>query len=248
MVPRPLRSASTLGTLVVAALIAALALAPAAGASNRRVSISNYQWSIGDVHVDLGEHVTWHWVGPDTMHSVTGDSANTAGIDSDPGDDLPEHDVGDSFQVSFDQPGTYNFVCKLHSTVRGTVTVSSTPGDPVTEPDDVPAARVDTTPPRINNLQLSQKIMHGNGAKLDFSLDERAKLDADYFRIGAGGKRKFAGWAKWKGYVGLNRVAFGGRSKHFRAKHGRYVAELRATDRQQNISKPREIRFQITPR
>ena len=39
----------------------------------RKVAIGHYQWSHAVVHVDLGEHVTWYWVGPDTMHSVTGD-------------------------------------------------------------------------------------------------------------------------------------------------------------------------------
>ena len=110
--------------------LAALALAPAAGAANRRVAISNYQWSAPQLEIGLGEHVTWYWTGPDTVHSVTGDSPNAAGLDSDPQTSLPHHQIGDSFQLSFDSPGTYAFACKLHSTVRGTVTVSATPGRP----------------------------------------------------------------------------------------------------------------------
>jgi plastocyanin len=226
------------------ALLAALALAPAAGAANRRVAISNYQWSNPNVQIALDEHVTWYWTGPDTVHSVTGDSANAAGVDSDPQTSLPDHKVGDSFQVSFDKPGTYNFVCKLHSTVRGTVTVSATPGDPSTEPDPVPANNVDLRPPRLSKIRLDPPTIRGRGGQLHFELDERAKLDADYYRL-AHGKRKFAGWGKWRGYLGLNTVRFGGRGDHFRAQPGRYVAELRATDRDNNPSKPRRIHFRI---
>ena len=105
-------------------------LAPNADAANRRVAISNYQWSDRALELDLGEHVTWYWVGPDTMHSVTGDSPNARGIDSDTGIDLPEHHDRRQLPASFDAAGTYKLVCKLHSTVRGTVTVSDTPGDP----------------------------------------------------------------------------------------------------------------------
>ncbi len=237
MVPRLLAAA--------AALLATLLLATNADAANRRVAISNYQWSDRALELDLGEHVTWYWVGPDTMHSVTGDSPNAFGIDSDKGIGLPNHTIGDSFQQSFDAPGTYNLVCKLHSTVRGTVTVSDTPGDPASEPDPVPPSRVDLKAPRMRGIALATNPIRGRGGQLHFDLGERAEVDADYYRLGSGGRRQFAGWAKWSAYVGLNEVRFGGRGKHFRAAPGRYVAELRATDRDQNTSDPRPVRFEI---
>jgi plastocyanin len=242
LVPRQL----SLGA-VAALVVAALALLPAAaGAANRRIAISNYQWSEQSVELDLGEHVTWYWVGPDTMHSVTGESANARGLDSDAGIDLPKHEVGDSFQAAFDAPGTYELVCKLHSTVRGTVTVSGTPGDPASEPDPVPRSRVDQRPPRMRQLALARDPVRGRGGQLHFALDERAKVDADYYLLEPGGERRFAGWAKWNAYVGLNEIRFGGRGEHFRAEPGRYVAEIRATDRDANVSEPRELRFEIS--
>ena len=239
MVPRQLIRA-----LALIAGVAAI-LPASAGAANRRVAISNYQWSDPAIQLDLGEHVTWYWVGPDTLHSVTGDSANARGFDSDAGSGLPEHPVGDSFQVSFDAPGTYDFVCKLHSTVRGTVTVSDTAGDPSTEPDPVPAIRVDQKAPRLRDLRLLKNPIRGRGGQLAFSLGERAKVDADYYRRGPGGTREFAGWGKWNAYVGWNEVRFGGRGDHFRAEPGRYVALVRATDRDGNLSEARELRFEI---
>ncbi|MET0127655.1 MAG: plastocyanin/azurin family copper-binding protein [Solirubrobacterales bacterium] len=246
MVPRQLiRRGRAAGVVSVA--IAVLAGAATADASNRRVSISNYQWSDPTLELDLGEHVTWYWVGPDIMHSVTGESPNARGIDSDPGIDLPEHQVGDSFQVTFDQPGTYQLVCKLHSTVRGEVTVSDSPGDPASEQDPVPKSQVDLKAPKMRSVSLASNPIRGRGGQLHFNLGERAKVDADYFRLGPGGKRKFAGWAKWSAYVGLNEIRFGARGKHFHAEPGRYVAELRATDRDQNTSAPRRVRFRISP-
>jgi plastocyanin len=228
-------------------ILTAAALAPQADAANRRISISNYQWSSPDIHIDLGEHVTWYWVGPDVVHSVTGVSDNDRGIDSDPGNPLPQHPVGDNFQVSFDQPGVYQFQCKLHNTVRGTITVSDSQGDPAAEPDPVPPNQVDLKAPKVRRVRLDDSEFSGRGTKAHFSLGENAKLDADYFLLGPGGKRTYAGFGRWRGYLGLNTIRFGNRSAHFPAKPGRYVAELRATDHESNVSKPREIRFAVRP-
>lgn len=227
--------------------LAAVAFVPAANAANRRIAISNYQWSDPEIQVDLGEHVTWYWVGPDVVHSVTGFSDNDRLIDSDPNNSLPQHPVGDSFKVDFDQAGSYSFRCKLHSTVRGTVTVSDTPGDPATEPDPVPPARVDLKSPRLRKLQLASPI-RGRGGQLRFELGERAKVAADYYRLGRKGHREFAGWDHWAGYVGLNEIRFGGRSKNFDADPGRYVAVIRATDHEQNESGARQVRFRVSPK
>jgi plastocyanin len=244
LVPRFLARA---GLATLTTILAAAALAPHADAANRRISISNYQWSSPDIQIDLGEHVTWYWVGPDVVHSVTGDSPNDAGIDSDPQTSLPQHPVGDSFQVSFDQPGVYQFRCKVHSTVRGTITVSNSQGDSATEPDPVPPNRVDLKAPKIRDLRLDDTQFSGSGTNLHFSLGEKSKLDADYFLLGPGGTRTYAGFGKWNGYLGLNTIRFGARSKRFAAKPGRYVAELRATDRDSNVSKLRRIRFEVSP-
>jgi plastocyanin len=233
---------------VAFALTGALALiwASAAQATNQRVAISNYQWSIPDLHIDMGEHVTWYWTGPDVVHSVTGDAPNDASIDSDPGNPLPDHPVGDSFAVDFPVPGVYPFRCKLHPSVRGTVTVSDKPGDPEGEPaQPVPKNNVDTKAPEIRQISLDPKTFRGRGEQLHFSISEPSKLDGEYYRIDRNGRRSFAGWDKWKAYVGLNEIRFGRRGKHFKAQPGRYVADLRATDYENNTSRPRTVHFRI---
>lgn len=230
------------------ALAATLAAAAPAQADNRRVSIGDFKWSLPDVQIDLGEHVSWYWVGPDTLHSVTGDSPAAAGLDSDPGESQPNHTPGDSFRLDFSTPGIYDFRCKIHASVRGTVEVSSTPGDPLSEVDPVPEVKFDLQPPTISDPYLeSPSHRRRPGGKLHFSLDEQAKLEADHYLI-ENGERTFAGWEKWKnGHIGFNSVRFAHIGKHFEARPGRYVAELRATDADHNTSKPRKIRYRIVP-
>jgi hypothetical protein len=195
--------------------------------------------------------VTWYWVGPDTMHSVTGTSANDAGWDSDPNVSTPRHRIGDSYKLGFTSPGTYTFQCKLHPTVRGTVVVSSTPGDPTTEVDPIPRSNLDLKAPFLTGVRLHNRRFARAGTLLHFALDERASVDAEYFRIrprrhrGQHGRRRFAGWQKWHAHVGYNGVTFASRAPHFRPRPGRYMAVLRATDSSSNTGLPKRVPFTI---
>jgi plastocyanin len=224
---------------------ATLLWAASARAANHRVAIGNYQWSTPQIQLDLGEHVTWYWVGPDTMHSVTGTSANAAGLDSDPDINTPSHPLGDTFQLSFNRPGTYTFQCKLHSSVRGTILVSSKPGDPNTEVDPVPRTNVDLTPPHMSGVKLRSRRFGRHGTTLRFGIDETSKLDAEYYEMRHGHRADFAGWRRWGAHVGYNDVVFGGASTHFRPRPGRYVAVMRATDTSQNTTRKKVRRFRI---
>ena len=92
--------------LALAALLGAcLAVVPSADAANRRVAVGDYAWSLPEVRIDRGEHVTWHWIGPDVEHSITGDSPSAAGLDSDPDENFPQHRLGDTFRLDFGAPG-----------------------------------------------------------------------------------------------------------------------------------------------
>lgn len=231
-----------IGPAALAALVLTLLLAPVADAANRRIAISDYQWSDGDVRIDLGEHVTWYWTGPDTMHSITGQPPNATRWDSDPGS-LPKHDIGDDYAITFDQPGTYNFQCKIHSLVSGEVTVSNTPGDPETEPDPIPKSKVDLKPPKMRRITLPRKF-GPRGAPLTYSMNERGKLSVEYYRYRKG-KKRFAGYATYKAHVGFNNARIGKRKPHFKPQPGRYLVELRVTDAAHNTSKAKKRRFRI---
>lgn len=232
--------------LLIAALLTALAAAPAARAANTRVSISNFAWSNPRVEINLDEKVTWDWIGPDLAHSVTGTSSNALAWDSDPGTDAPSHQLGDSFTLQFSQPGIYTFQCKLHSSVRGEVIVSETPGDPESDPGPQAPLNLDVTRPTLGSVQLSRQQIHGhNGTTTTAHISERGTLEAEYFRLRPKGGRKFNGYSTWDAFIGINRFGLGARGKHFKAKPGSYLAVLRTTDLSANKSKPVRKRFSI---
>jgi plastocyanin len=228
------------------AVAAALVAAPAASATNTRVSIANYAWSNPAVQIDLGEKVTWDWLGPDLAHSVTGISSNDLQWDSDPGTDAPYHQPGDSFTLQFNEPGVYLFQCKLHAFVRGEVIVSDVPGDPDSDPGPQAPLNIDVTPPTLGGIRLKRSSFHGTkGTGMNANVSERGSLDAEYYRLNAEGKRVYNGYRTWSTFIGINRLALGARWKHFKARPGRYEATLRATDTSANVSKPVTKRFTI---
>ena len=232
---------------LLAALGAAALLFPSgAAALNTRVSIADYAWSQPQVHVNLGEKVTWDWLGPDLAHSVTGISANDLQWDSDPGTDAPAHRAGDSYTIQFDAPGEYFFQCKLHAAVRGEVIVSGVPGNPGSDPGPQPPLNLDLKPPTLGSARLAKQSTSGHkGIAFSAQVSERGKLDAEYYRLGPEGKRVYNGYATWKTFIGINHLRLGARWGHFRARPGRYLAVLRATDEAANESKPLRKRFTI---
>ena len=226
--------------------LAAVAFPAGAGAVSTRVSIANYAWSQPQVHVDLGEKVTWDWLGPDLAHSVTGISGNDLQWDSDPGTDAPAHRAGDSFTLQFTQPGEYFFQCKLHAAVRGEVIVSDVPGDPGSDPGPQPPLNLDLKQPTLGSLTLAKAQAKGtSGLGFSVQISERGTLDAEYYRFNSKGRRVYNGFKTWEAFIGINHLRLGARWKRFRARPGRYLAVLRLTDEAANESKPLRTRFTI---
>jgi plastocyanin len=234
--------------IVAAAIVASLVFVPAAHAANARVAIADFKWSKPEIQLDLGEHVTWYWTGPDLQHSITQTSGPIGDIDSDAGNPVPNHTAGDLWRHDFDQPGTYEFHCKLHSVVRGTVVVSSNPSaDPDAEPDPIPQVNFDAVAPKLAGVTLTKTRFGAGGTTLNATLNEKATVDAEFWRLPKrdGGERRYAGWQEWSGHIGYNHLeGFGVKGEHLRARPGRYVAEVRATDESHNRSKAR-LRFTI---
>ncbi|MCO5314943.1 MAG: plastocyanin/azurin family copper-binding protein [Solirubrobacterales bacterium] len=194
MVPGRLISGGRLTALLVGlvALVGLAGLAPAvAGANSTRISLGDFKWS-KDAEVNLGESVTWDFIGPDLQHSVTGQAPNATQWDSDPQTNVPFQSLGRQYRVTFDQPGTYLFVCKVHSSVRGTVTVSNTPGDPESDPGPPPVLNYDLDAPIIDDVFFTRDGMNpgpavigprGKGIGLRFSIGERGIAEVDYYRL-----------------------------------------------------------------
>jgi plastocyanin len=238
------RVASAAFALLAVALLSG-AFAGSARAADARVAIGHYRWSTPVVHVDLGQHVTWYWVGPDTMHSVTGDSPNDLGIDSDPGNPEPMHKIGFTFTVVFNQPGVYQFHCKLHNIVRGEVVVSDTPGSPGDDPDPIPKPNVNLMRPSISSIHLSPRRFGTRGTTLHYALDARSSIDAEIWHRSGGHRGAYAGWQELHGHIGFNYGPFARRGRHFKPAPGRYVAFLTPTDMFHNIGRTRRLDFTI---
>ena len=229
--------------------VCAVAFAAPSQAASTRVSITDFKWSQMP-SIDRGESVTWDWLGPDLQHSVTGQEENSRQWDSDPQSTMPLHKLGDSFKVTFNQPGQYLFSCKLHLSVRGTVSVSNTLGDPNSDPGPQAPLNFDLDPPYVDGIKLFPSVFgpKGKGGPLEFSVNERGTADADYYKLVKRGKRtvkKYVGYKTWSTYIGINTVRFGGKSETFKAKPGRYEAQFRVTDQGFNSTEPYLIQFEI---
>ena len=61
-------------------------------------------------------------------------------------------------------------------------------------------------------------------------LARAASLDAEYYRLDSKGHRVYNGYREWGTFLGINHIRLAARWKHFKARPGRYVAVLRATD------------------
>lgn len=86
----------------------------AAPASATEVAIQDFQFGPKELTVAVGDTVTW--VNRDSfVHTV-------AGSDSPP-DQSPDLAEGDSYEFTFAEAGTYEYVCTIHVTMRGTITV-----------------------------------------------------------------------------------------------------------------------------
>jgi plastocyanin len=242
------RLALTRSRCALAAVAAAAAVlgSGTARAADAKVAIGHYHWSDAVVHVDLGQHVTWYWVGPDTMHSVTGISDNDAGEDSDPHNSQPDHKLGSTFRLTFTQPGVYEFQCKLHPVVHGEVVVSDAPGDPLDDPDPIPKLNVTLLHPTLTGVFLAPARFRAAGTTLNLALDDPSMIDAEIWHVRRGHRSTYAGWQSWRAHIGFNYLPFGGRSRHFRPAPGRYVAFLQATDLFNNVSRIRRVPFTIT--
>jgi plastocyanin len=88
---------------------------PAASGEAERVTIRDFAFDPPDLSIAVGTTVTWTNE-DNTTHTVTGTA--TGPITS------PDLDQGDTYSVTFDQAGTYHYICSIHTNMTGTVTVT----------------------------------------------------------------------------------------------------------------------------
>ncbi len=76
------------------------------------VSIEDFQFSPNDITVPEGTQVWWTNVG-DADHTTTGSSWDSGTLEAD-----------ESYAVTFETPGTYNYICTIHDFMTGVVRVT----------------------------------------------------------------------------------------------------------------------------
>jgi len=169
---------------LAALVLALLALTPAAAAaSNRSVDIADFEFSPAALTVNPGDTVTWRWRGADRNHTVTSRPGQADSFESDPGtaEFAVQHPAGDTFAHAFATPGRFGYVCRVHPSMTGHVTV---------------VAVADRVAPRLRSLEAGV-------AKLRFTLSEKASVTALVTRSGKTVKR-----LRIRGRKGVNSVKF----------------------------------------
>lgn len=77
------------------------------------VTVNDNYFTPATITVHAGDTVTWKWAGA-ADHNVTG-----------PGFNSPSQGKGSTFQHTFTDVGTVNYVCTLHQGMKGAVKVTS---------------------------------------------------------------------------------------------------------------------------
>jgi plastocyanin len=87
------------------------------GGTGDAVTISDFSFEPEDLTVSSGTTVTWTNSEGEPVHTVTSDDGAPADFDSD------DVDPGGTFEFTFEEAGEYPYVCKIHASMNGTVTV-----------------------------------------------------------------------------------------------------------------------------
>jgi plastocyanin len=131
----------------VASLALILGLASAASgatppAAEAAVLVQGFSFQPPEVAIAAGGSVTWTLGSDPEQHTVTPREEGTFTSSG-------QLFTGDTFTVTFDQPGTFEYFCTLHPTMVGTVAVSvpTTPAASVPTPTPTPSPGASVPPP-----------------------------------------------------------------------------------------------------
>lgn len=201
-------------------------------------------WAPASVSIQAGDTVTWRFDNAQLPHNVASSGGNwQTPLDSPLGVKQPP------VSQQFSQPGQYEFVCEVHSEMRGTVLVAA-PGapppppppppmetgpDPFPNPTTAPDVfeRSDDERPRVLGLQASGVR---RGARIRFRLTEDARVTVRVKR----GRRTIRATSVSLAR-GTHRLTMSGRQ----LVAGRYQIEISARDNAGNRSRLTSDRVRI---
>jgi plastocyanin len=124
----------------VVVFLLALAYAPSSAATTHDVSIKDFAFQPGNLSISVGDTVTWTNNDSFTSHTTTSDTKVW---------DSGALDNGQSFSHTFNEAGTYTYMCTIHTSMRGTITVSEG-----TLPTSTAQAPTNTPLPTANPTQV----------------------------------------------------------------------------------------------
>lgn len=106
-------AASTTAAVTTSAVTTTTAGSATTIGGGAEITVANFQFTPAEVEISVGQTVTFAFTGG-THTASAADGTWSSG----------EKTAGGNFEISFDQPGTYDFVCQIHGSMQGTITVT----------------------------------------------------------------------------------------------------------------------------
>jgi len=162
------RRIRSVGILALVSLIALFALAPLAGAAPRAaetktVTIKDFEFAPKELTINVGDTVMWENDGP-SVHSAT----STGGVF-----DSGAINAGEDFSFTFTTAGTFNYACKFHDIMQGTITVGEAAPAPAAAPAAQPSgAVVASDQPLVDDAITVASVTAGQDGWIVAHLDE----------------------------------------------------------------------------
>ena len=108
-------STGTAATQATAASQAAAACVKASEAGSVAAAVKDFSFDPADPSAKVGDTVTW---------TNTGAVGHTVTVDNQPGCDTGTISAGGTGSLTFSVAGTYPFQCTIHSSMKGTITIT----------------------------------------------------------------------------------------------------------------------------
>ncbi len=154
-----IRLFATLAVVItVTATLSALVPHPAAAQETTTIAVgdlwfcdSSFQNGVCETTINAGDTIAWVFSGAALPHTTTECGATCDNPNDSPLWDSGTVSDGSTFQFTFDEPGTYSYLCNIHpAPMRGQITVLAAQEEPTATPeaspppDDGPPAPVAT--------------------------------------------------------------------------------------------------------